>query len=99
MSKRPQPEQLFLEEDPIPDQCWQALSLNIQACYERLTQAGGGNIVREGGIMGADGHMTIASVDPFQIGDHLDRILDRYRGRRRFPLRARPSLAGGLLLL
>jgi predicted N-acetyltransferase YhbS len=82
MSKRPRPEQLFLEEDPTPDRCWQALSLNVQACYERLTQAGGGEIVREGGIMAADGHMTIASVDPLQIGDHLDRILDWYRGRR-----------------
>lgn len=83
MRKRQQPEPLFLEEDPAPDQRWQALSLNVQAWYERLTRAGGGDIVREGGVMGADGHMTIASVDPLQINDDLDRILDWYRGRRR----------------
>lgn len=32
--------------------------------------------------MGADGHMTIASVDPLQIGEHINRILDWYRGRQ-----------------
>lgn len=82
MSKRPRPEQLFLEENPTRHRRWQALSLNVQACYERLTRAGGGDIIREGSLMGADGHLTIASVDPLQIGDHLDRILDWYRGRR-----------------
>ncbi|GCF12005.1 GNAT family N-acetyltransferase [Dictyobacter arantiisoli] len=82
MRKRQRPEQLFLEEDPTPDRRWQALSLNVQAWYERLTQAGGGNIVREGGVMGADGHMTIASVDPLQIGEHINCILDWYRDRQ-----------------
>jgi GNAT superfamily N-acetyltransferase len=76
-------QELFLDVDATIEQCWQALSLNIQACCERL--AGDREVRREGGIMWTYGHVTISAVDVSQINKQIDRLVNWYR--RQHPLR------------
>ena len=78
--------ELFLAEDPTSEQRWLALSLNKQAWFERWTSAGGGEVVREGGMMWTytpmgESHITISALDAFQGGEQVDRALAWYRQR------------------
>src|SRR3954466_999279 len=75
-------QELFLDVDATIEQRWQALSLNIQACCERL--AGDRDVVREDGIMWTYSHVTISAVDVSQINKQIDRLVNWYR--RQHPL-------------
>jgi hypothetical protein len=81
---------LFLADEPTWEQRWLALSLNMQAWFERRAQANGGKVAREGGMMWTYGplgesHITISSIDALQDGEQMDRVLAWYR--QRHPLR------------
>ncbi|QBD74838.1 GNAT family N-acetyltransferase [Ktedonosporobacter rubrisoli] len=82
MEKIPSAKPRYLEEDPTLEQRWQALRLNVQTCYERLTRASNKDIFQEAEVMGAQDHMTIASVNPLQIGTQLDHLLAWYREQK-----------------
>lgn len=88
MEQKPSQER-FLEENPALEKRWQALSLNMQAWYERWAMAGHGKVMRSGDVMGTytsiESHIAISSVDTPLIGEQMDRLLDWYRGLR--PLR------------
>lgn len=77
-------QELFLEENPALERRWQALSLNMQAWYERWAMAGHGNVMRSGDVVGTytpiESHIAISSVDTPLIGEQVDRLLDWYRG-------------------
>lgn len=71
----------YLEADPTFAQRWQALSLNVQSCYERLAQARGAETIREGGVMWTQEHLTITSVEADHINAQLEHALAWYRSR------------------
>lgn len=81
MDQRQSQEQ-FLVEDATVEQRWQALSLNIQSCYERLAQASGEEVVCEDGMMWTDKHITISSIDALKINQSIEHALEWYRGRQ-----------------
>ncbi len=69
----------FLADNPNIEECWQALRLNVQTCYERVARADGEEIFREAGIMCVQGHMTISAFDVQEIGVQVERALTWYR--------------------
>jgi GNAT superfamily N-acetyltransferase len=89
MQALPDPDIDFLEAFPSLEQRWQALSENVRVCYARWALADGGDVVREGGLMGTysprsqQGMITISSSDDaLQFGEQIGRMLDWYRARR-----------------
>lgn len=73
----------FLGDEPTIEQRWQALRLNIQACYERLSIAEGKEEMRRvGDIRGTYDHLTVPSEESLQDDQQLDHILDWYRHQR-----------------
>lgn len=78
------PQEHFLEEDPTFERQWQALSLNNQNWFARCAQAKAKEVVSEKNIMWTSQCLAISSVDPFLIGDQLDRALKWYRDQ--YPL-------------
>jgi GNAT superfamily N-acetyltransferase len=82
--------ELFLADEPTLEQRWRALSLNMQAWFERRVLAGDGEVAREGGMLWTyapmeESNITISAFDTLQGGEQVDRVLAWYRQRR--PLR------------
>jgi predicted N-acetyltransferase YhbS len=73
-------QECFLGVDASMEQRWQALSLNIQTCYERL--AGNKEVVHEDGVMWTCGHAAISAVDVSQIDKQIEHLLNWYRQQR-----------------
>ena len=71
----------FLEAETTEERKWQALSLNNQSWFTRWAQVRAKEVVHAKGLMWTSGSLAIASVDPLQIGDQVDRALKWYRGQ------------------